>query len=72
MESSICYYRLWTHDCHVTGSTFTSAYTTDHLFVIDDVIQHFKEVNRRLNFHLRNKRDIINAVYFGTAVLAGQ
>jgi len=56
----------------VTGSTFTSAYTTDHLFVIDDVIQHFKEVNRRLNFHLRNKRDIINAVYFGTAVLAGQ
>lgn len=55
----------------MTGSTYTSAYTTKHLFVTDDVIQLFKEANRRLNFYSCDKGDIINAIYFGTAVLAG-
>ena len=71
IEGSICYYCLWTHDCVVTGSTFTSAYTTKHLFVTDDVIQLFKEANRRINFYSSNKRDITNVIYFGIAVLAG-
>lgn len=43
--------------CHVTGSTYTSSYTTKHLFITDDVIQIFKEANRRLNFYSRNKLD---------------
>jgi len=55
----------------VTADTFTSAYTTEHLFVTDDVIQIFKDANRRLNFYSCNKRDVINTIYFGTAVLAG-
>jgi len=71
IESSICYNCLWTLDSGVTGNTFTGAYTTKHLFVTDDFIQLFKEANRRLNFYSRNKRNIINAIYFGTAVLAG-
>jgi len=70
-EISICYYCLWRHECVETGSTFTSAYTTKRRFVTDDVNQLFKEANRRLNFQSRNKRDIISAIYFGTAVLAG-
>jgi hypothetical protein len=60
IESSICCYCLWTVSC--TRSTFSSAYTTMHLFVTDDVIQRFKEANRRLNFYSWTNRDIINAV----------
>jgi hypothetical protein len=62
---------FWTHGCVlVTGSTFTSAYISKHIFFIDNVTQIFQEPKRRLNLYSCKKHDIISAVYFGTAVLA--